>query len=191
MIKKKKRNFTLIELLVSIAIITLLAAMILSAISRTREKTQSIVCLNNLRQLGLAIQMYTQDNYENLPSEIGWIDEVSKYVYEKEEIYSCPSEKNKRGATDYGYNAKAANRKLSGSNHVGIFPLIFDRNPGADPVLAADPDPGSPNYYANFYYDFCSNRHYGGTNFLFLDGHATWIKAPMSAEINILNFNPE
>jgi prepilin-type N-terminal cleavage/methylation domain-containing protein/prepilin-type processing-associated H-X9-DG protein len=56
------RGFTLVELLVVIAIIGLLAAMLMPSLGTARKKAKAAGCLNNLRQLGLAAQMYTDDS---------------------------------------------------------------------------------------------------------------------------------
>jgi prepilin-type N-terminal cleavage/methylation domain-containing protein len=65
--QRARSAFTLIELLVVIAIISILASMLLPALGRAKEKGNRIACLNNLRQIAMLMQFYTDENSEKFP----------------------------------------------------------------------------------------------------------------------------
>jgi prepilin-type N-terminal cleavage/methylation domain-containing protein len=92
---RSKNAFTLIELLVVIAIIAILAAMLLPALARAKETAKRISCNNNLRQLGMAMRMYVDDNKGTLPPHITasrWPDKFYEYYGKSVKLLLCPSE---------------------------------------------------------------------------------------------------
>ena len=99
-----KRAFTLIELLVVIAIIGILASLLLPALSRAKQKAWTTSCTSNLKQVGLGLRMFADDNEERYPQSGGaiswnladpnspsnsWMQQIYAYV-QNTNVYHCP-----------------------------------------------------------------------------------------------------
>jgi len=98
-----RRGFTLIELLVVIAIIAILAAMLLPVLSRAKESGHRIACLNNLKQLSLAAQLFVNDNDSNYPLRSAtdrWPDKFYDNYGKNVKLLLCPSEPTDSPATE-------------------------------------------------------------------------------------------
>ena len=225
-----KKGFTLIELLVVIAIIAILAAILFPVFAQAREKARQTSCLSNLKQIGTAVQLYTDDYDETYPinlivgtyagtavydlwtfdqvwdsSQIGrsWGGCIFPYV-KNMKMFVCPS-----AGKDTGAAAPHDWSLVTGKDYRGNTSYFFSYYIQLHPSMAALKNPSeqafcveyqnSRSYWAfypmgangtsidNITWDgsgktmpdawpSIGNRHNGGGNVCFGDGHAKYLK---------------
>lgn len=163
--------FTLIELLVVLVIIGILAGLLLPVISKARESGRATVCLSNLRQAGIALQLYVQDNNNRLPlmrdksfdtnapptNALPTVDVVLSNYLGSVKLLRCPSDRKQiyeRTGSSYAWN-----NLLNGQDagHLKVFNMDFD--PHQIPVM----------FDKEAFHNTRGEKR--GINYLYADGH--------------------
>ncbi len=173
----QRRGFTLIELLVVIAIIAILAAILFPVFSKAREKARQTQCMNNQRQLAIAISMYTQEHDEVMPdANTIWqslklttaLSSNQAALAVANSVTRCP---NKAAANGYVYNVMLSGEALgiAGTNDPTAVWVLTD---GAH-ITAGSTMPNVAFCMA----DVNETRHAGGFYYAALDGHVERVKA--------------
>ena len=195
-IRQHGKLFTLIELLVVIAIIAILAAMLLPALAKAREKARAISCTSNIKQLGLAWIMYADDNNDALvpvwamPSGVPLFLNILAAYTSDVKVGTCPSEASGYGValdtpTFEGGGYGSSTSLVAGNNSVkggpGRAALVGGTRSmiiaPSECIFTADSqayNAANPQirYHVNLDGVPPNPRHNGGANFGFCDGHA-------------------
>jgi prepilin-type N-terminal cleavage/methylation domain-containing protein/prepilin-type processing-associated H-X9-DG protein len=189
MFHARRSGFTLIEMLVVIAIIAVLAGILFPVLSRAREKGRQTACASNLKQIGVALELYAGDAGGFLPQwslvpgadpdpapAYTWDTVIQSYL-RSTAVLSCPSSSFGRDKRGYALLRCVSGAYRDSPPNPVMTVLLCEKGnyvAGSWKDAAAENTNqfGNDQPVASATATGC--RHNGGNNFLFLDGHAKW-----------------
>jgi prepilin-type processing-associated H-X9-DG protein len=166
---------------IALPVIALLMAILMPALAQARFAAQQVVCMSNLKQLGVSTTMYAENNKGQYPTADKWCDLLEPYYKDNNKVLICPATKNKKLGCAIDPNAKNQCSYAINPNAKRDcrFPattiLLFESNPGWD-------QSGGP--------ELLTTQNHGdkGCNVLFCDGHVEFVRAE---NINNLRWTAE
>ncbi len=200
---RRKNGFTLIELLVVIAIIAILAAMLLPALGKAKQRALTTACQNNLRQIGIGMKMYGDDN-KSYPLAGGgiswpnrsWMEQLYPYV-PTTNVMHCPTDRLSIFSYFYGIRAPyVASKSIAVVSTLIQYPTAYvlagdttTAKAGSGQLLESwdsDRDDATQNCVGgatNGTPAIGWQVHNRGQDLLFDDGHTKWYSGYVSNEM--------
>lgn len=179
-IKILNKGFTLIELLVVIAIIGILVAIPFPALSRARESGRRAKCMNNLKQIGLGLIMFANENDEEFPTSTTAPVAMRSFNFlypdyiSDRNVFNCSSDSI--GGTNTASIISGSPFTLAQNSYGYDGAHNLEDNPGI--AIAADRQPATPDETTN------SPNHGGrGQSVVYIDGHVEFVGTPTAGYI--------
>ena len=183
-------------------IIAILAAILFPVFARAREKARQSSCLSNVRQIGTAGAMYFQDYDENLlhyrheepgNTSFYWWYKVDPYIA-NEQIWACPSQPAVSHGYGWAYNYLGWPGR--GGTQTTAAQTLADVTHPAETIMVGETRARRVAIYAprnaSFIEEYvmprnAHDRHNGGSNYAFVDGHAKWLTSSETTSIASLS----